>query len=141
MKQMVYKMEHIKDVLYKGEKDGYIIVIMSYGFHPCAYIGLPKTHKFYGLHYNDIDDINCHFGLTFSEQGNDKMPWIENEEEKELWWIGWDYAHCNDYAPYYDEPPFSMSIINMDMELHKWTTEEILDECYDVVEQLKDIEI
>lgn len=134
MKEMIYSIEPIKEVLYKGEKDGYIFVIMSYGTHPCAYVGIPKNHGYYGLKYDDIN-ISCHWGLTFAEPYCKFMPWIENAREKELWWIGWDYGHCDDYMPYLE----FFNFFGAD-ELKKWTTKEIIDECYDVIEQLKEIE-
>ena len=136
MKEMVYKRERVMELLHTEVKDGYRIAIMSYGMHPCAYVGIPSTHKYYGLHYDDID-IQCHWGLTFSEKSNPNMPWF-TEDEKDLWWLGWDYGHCDDYAPYLDDFGFDMTWNGM--ELKKWTTKEILSECYNVVEQLIEAE-
>lgn len=135
MKEMVYKPERVFEVLHKEIKDGYPLVIMSYGDHPCAYVGIPKDHKYFGIHYSDYEKIpiECHFGLTFSMMGEQRMPWIEDESEKELWWIGWDYGHCCDYSPYFENFDF------VDFDKYKWTTREILYECYDVIEQLKNV--
>lgn len=80
------------------------------GSHPTAYIKLKKSHPFYEMSYDDID-IGVHGCLTYSEMEDDG------------YWIGWDYAHCDDY----------MTECNNGK---KWTTDEILDHCRDVVKQL-----
>ena len=41
------------------------------------------------------------------------------------WWIGWDYAHCDDYCGY----------MTYDCGI-KHTTKEIQIECFNVIEQL-----
>lgn len=50
-----------------------------------AYIRIPKDHPFYGQWYDDVP-LQVHGGLTYCCLGL-------NEE----WWIGWDYAHYNDW--------------------------------------------
>lgn len=138
MKEMIYSPNNgVRLVLHTQTKDGYHIGIMSYGTHPCAYVSIPKDHPYYQKHYDDID-INCHGGLTFYcpasyiVRGEEKicMEWAEGIEE-ECSWIGWDYAHYDDYAGYYEMMPSLM------FGGKKWTTQEILAECYDVIEQLK----
>lgn len=124
--EMNYTVERKKEVLVHGEVYGYNFYIISYGTHPCCYIELPKEHKFYGKHYDDIE-IECHDGLTYTE--NYLRGLIENS-----WVIGWDYAHWNDYAGYYEEIFKNDSNFN---ECKKWTTEELLDEVIEVIIQLK----
>lgn len=60
-----------------------------------GYIGLPKSHPYYGKDYNDID-VEVHGGLTFSGQGG---RW-----DKHYWWIGFDCAHAGDLMPGADIP-------------------------------------
>ena len=126
---MRYQKDGIEVVLEKGYTDGYHWVIVSYGTHPCAYVGLPKGHKFYGVHYDNIP-INTHGGLTFSD--NELKI---NEPEIKVWWIGWDYSHAGDYVGY------TMMISNYKSygEEKKWTTKEIKDDIMSVITQIKRI--
>ena len=56
--------------------------------HLTAYVEIPKSHKCFGFHYDEIE-ISVHGGLTFSGGffGED-------------WWIGFDCAHFNDQVPF-----------------------------------------
>lgn len=69
--------------------------------HRCGYVGVPKTHPFSGKSYHarlywvdDVesieDNIRVHGGVTFSGW-NPTYPVASN-----LWWIGFDCAHCDD---------------------------------------------
>lgn len=66
MIQMEYMKERVARVLDKGKEKGMKWCIVSYGTHPCAYICLPKGHKYYKKSYDDIP-VNCHGGLTFAD--------------------------------------------------------------------------
>lgn len=66
------------------------------GFANC-YIGLPKGHPWYEMHYGDIEERcpetnEVHGGLTYSR---DKVP-CSDEELKGLWWVGFDTRHDGD---------------------------------------------
>ena len=65
MKPMVYKKRGDIEILDNGIYNGYQYWIVSYGSHPCAYVELPKDHKYYGKDYVDIP-IDCHGGITYS---------------------------------------------------------------------------
>jgi hypothetical protein len=69
--------------------------------HLCGYVGIPKSHRFYGKSYRDIEDmadIKVHGGLTFS---NEFIPDMEKETAgRDLWFIGFDCAHAGDLMPY-----------------------------------------
>jgi hypothetical protein len=60
--------------------------------HLCGYIGLPKTHKSYG-----VDDYRCevdvHGGWTYSY---DHAPTFKPDG---FWWLGFDCAHAGDIVP------------------------------------------
>jgi hypothetical protein len=57
---------------------------------PCGYVGLPKSHPYFGKHYDDVDDenIQVHGGLTFSGY------WEELADN--LWYLGFDCGHAWD---------------------------------------------
>lgn len=65
-------------------------------------------------------------GLTYSD---DSFLLLDN-----TWIIEWDYANCNDYSTYADNCSFLH-------DLKRWTTEEIIEECKSVIDQLEEIKI
>lgn len=126
MKPMVYKKRGDIEILDNGVYNGYQYWIVSYGSHPCAYVELPKDHKYYGKDYADIP-IDCHGGITYSGC-HDK---ISNS-----FLIGWDYAHCDDYL-YCNSTKFLGSDVQSFLDSgKKWTTEEIFEEVKQVIDQL-----
>ena len=90
--------------------------------HPTAYVDVSAS-PLNGVCYNDID-IYCHGGLTYSES-------TLNTVDKKGWFIGWDYAHYGDYMDYGDT-----YLNNMFPDKKKWTTEEIVEECKNVIDQI-----
>lgn len=124
MNEMKYINERDLVILDQGNYQDFDYVILSLGTHPTAYIRIPKGHRYYKKHYDDIN-IDCHYGLTFSEDNLAFNP-INIQDS---WWIGWDYAHCNDQIGSYK----SESIGD---ETKKWTTTEILLEVKNVIQQL-----
>lgn len=48
-----------------------------------GYVNLPKWHKYYGVHYDNIP-VDVHGGLTYSEQ------------EGDYWVVGFDTCHAWD---------------------------------------------
>ena len=124
---MRYEEHRTLEVLYKDKYKGYTYFIINYGTHPCAYVELPKDHPLYGISYIDIEDmydIRVHGGLTYS---TDSFLLLDN-----TWIIGWDYAHCDDYSI------FAKNCLFLH-DLKKWTTEEMIDECISVIDQLEEI--
>ena len=125
MKPMIYNPKRIKEILYEGDYNGYHFVIVSYGTHPCAYVEIPKDNKLYKIDYSDesLWDISVHGGFTFG----DDLLHLGFEENR--YFLGWDYAHCGDYAGY--DILFSFS-----GDDKKWSTEEIYEEVKSVIDQL-----
>lgn len=105
----------------KGNYNDFDYYVLSMGTHPCAYIDVTNT-ELDGKEYDEID-LNCHGGLTYSESGLATTS-------KTGWFIGWDYAHCNDYSGYYTESDGSL------YHLKRWTTQEIINECKEVIDQI-----
>lgn len=91
LKEMEYTTIKTREMLAEGELLGFQYYIVSYGTHPCCYIRIPQDHELFGKHYDDIEDVYCHGGLTYSE---DHLLDLEKG-----WYIGWDYAHLGDYHP------------------------------------------
>ena len=129
MREMLYRKDYRCYILDKGNYKGLNYAIVSYGTHPCSYIFLPKGHKFYGKNYEEINDYFidglCHCGLTFSES-----DLCFNPLPNDCWVIGWDYSHCCDYSGIY----IGDEVFN---ELKKWTTEELIEEVKQVIDELE----
>ena len=95
--------------------------VLNLKTHPTAYIDVTNSP----LNGCDEDiDISCHGGITW---GDNFVKYID----KKGWFIGWDYAHYGDYMDYGDT-----SLNNMFSNDKKWTTEEIVEECKNVIDQI-----
>lgn len=129
MKEMIYSNKNKRELLYEGTYLAFKYYILNLGTHPTAYVEIPKQHKYFCKDYNDID-IDVHGGLTYSGD------WLMVSEDKKIensWFLGWDYAHCDDYCGFY---LFDTDFLNEHTK--KWTTEEIIKDCKSVIEQLKE---
>lgn len=124
MKEMIYINEQKRELLDTGIYKNYKYYIMSLGTHPTAYIEIPEESKLYNKNYDDIY-INVPGGLTYSQD----YLYISETKKLEGWFIGWDYAHYGDYYGGYTE-------LLQTNGSKKWTTEEILEEVKDAIEQL-----
>lgn len=121
MKEMVYENRKKSEVLYSGEYKGHKFAILSLGSHPTAYV----ENKMAITDYYDcrLDNVCVHGGFTYCDNGY----W--GRKSKETSWLGWDYAHCNDY--YYSDTPWDGK---------QWTTAEIYDEVKSVINQIITVE-
>lgn len=135
IKEMEYKSQPCErfdkparyEILCQSWYKGYKVLIVSYFTHPCAYIGLPEDHPYYNVDYDDIP-IDCHGGLTYGSNNHN----VVTELRDNGYFIGWDYAHYGDYmSPLDSASPFFNN--------KKWTTREIIDECFNVIDQLEKI--
>lgn len=122
-KQMEYSKKSKEEILCEGKYKNFKFYILNLGTHPTAYVEIPRESFLFGKGYNQID-IEVHGGLNFADSS---LGVVENKS----WFIGWDYAHCGDYAGYEEILP--QEIRNGGK---KWTTEEIFDDVVSVIEQL-----
>ena len=114
----VKKPERVADGLYRG----FHFYILTMGSHPCAYIDVGHSEFL-------ADEIDCHGGITY---GDNILATVPNKS----YFIGWDYAHCNDFLAFndrlakeYGEP----------YRAHKYTISEIVKECINVIDQIIDL--
>lgn len=124
MKEMIYSNKRTFEILHQGKYKGYQYYICSLGTHPTAYIEIPKTSIFYKQDMFEIE-LDAHGGITYSK---DYLYNITNS-----WFIGWDYAHFGDY---YELEGWYPNQLKLYENWKKWTTEEILEEVKDVIEQI-----
>jgi len=147
---LIYQKDMTNDKNYYIEKifsyKGYSCVVILHGFgHRCGYVGVPKGHATYGLHYDELDDISVHGGLTYSKGSSEAYPIYT---EKEMWWFGFDCAHCfdgKDYQAVYRHIPACREQIKrlqevdlkyFDDSLEVRTTRYVVKECKQLVNQL-----
>ena len=120
---MVYSAtDNTTSVIAEGQyRDLSFIVINSMHKYPCAYVDVAPT-KLNGFTEKDLY-LCCHGGVTYSKES------LPRQGEKG-WWIGWDYAHWGDFVPF-----ISMGI-DIDRTQRKWTTEEVVEECLNVIDEV-----
>lgn len=118
-------------IIAAGEHEGFHFFVKDMnGRHPTAYVVVTKGHPLYGWEGSSSEAenrIDVHGGVTYSEN-----HLVGTDIGKDKWVIGWDYAHCNDFAGYYTEK--DGEYIN---SLKKWNIDEILWECQYACNQLK----
>jgi len=72
----------------------------------CGYVGVPASHPWYGKSYNDIHqeyEVTVHGGLTFAGTCDGEPRGVchivEDGEDDNVWWVGFDCAHAWDLTP------------------------------------------
>lgn len=103
-----------------GEYRGIPFYVLSLGTHPCAYVNIAQS----GIMTIDPNDISCHGGVTYT---SNRLATVEHEGT----FIGWDYAHWGDYNGYLGATNGYASVDDK-----RWTTEEIVAECENVIDQI-----
>lgn len=120
MKEMVYGLRKKCEVLYSGVYKGHKFAIINLWSHPTAYV----ENKMGIVDYNAclLDNVKVHDGFTYCDTGY----W--DEESKKTSWLGWDYAHYDDY------------IYGGTLSGKQWTTAEIYEEVKSVIDQIIAVE-
>lgn len=125
-------------LLYFEQKDGFEIAIVNVrGSHPCAYVNVPKSflekyEKQPELDFNSWYADGAHGGFTYAEK--EPPVCVRVFSPGEGFWLGWDYAHCDDYTAIFD---YYGNVLNRNSDEKKWTTEEILEHAYSVINTLE----
>ena len=111
-----------------------------------GYVGVPKTHPYWGLPYEDVP-VRVHGGLTFGSQGYSdtifekikrwfhRLQWkfVKTRSrkmyeggsmstlwpDKNLWWFGWDTSHLDDKICYGDGDERGWRVWSMDDVAHE----------------------
>lgn len=72
-----------------------------------GYVMIPKEHPYYGKSYYEIDGIDVHGGLTFSDFILDNWnaeEWLDEKPEhpEDYWVLGFDTIHAGDNLTNWD---------------------------------------
>ena len=82
----------------------------------CGYVGVPESHPLFGKDYDELYNyenekgvsIDVHGGLTFADKCHPREGGLgichapDKGESDNVWWFGFDCAHCGDLVPAYD---------------------------------------
>lgn len=85
--------------IYEQRGDFHLLVLKTVGKHCCGYVGVNQGHPLWGMEYrsndyeNPIMDFGVHGGITFTGFHKKNFP------ANDIWWIGFDCAHSDDYCP------------------------------------------
>lgn len=78
--------------------------IMGMGGTHNGYVAIPKTHPYYEKHYDSIDDISVHGGLTYSDKMDAKyLPEEIRGNAADYWVLGFDTLHYGDTSTEWNE--------------------------------------
>lgn len=65
----------------------------------CGYVAVPPGHPAHGKDYDDVD-ARAHGGLTYANKCSGHICHVaEPGEPDDVWWLGFDCAHYQDYIP------------------------------------------
>lgn len=112
----------------------------------CGYVGVPEGHPlFEKAHYDDYDAVGVHGGVTFTDHClADHAPEtgichiVEEGEDDNVWWVGFDCNHGDDIAP---ESAYLYKEMNLPSD--RWggasykTIEYVTNETLGLAQQLK----
>nr|DAS60525.1 MAG TPA: hypothetical protein [Caudoviricetes sp.] len=102
-------LEIMKVGIFKGSS--YVITHTDNGFSSwyCGYVEVKKDHIYFEQHYDNINDIECHGGLTYS-------GYRFKDYKDKAYYIGFDTNHFD------SEPCNNLAFVE--------------NECLDIIEQL-----
>lgn len=108
-----------------GEHEGFMFYVKNLnGRYPTAYVEIPEGHPLYRKKPTDALDV--HGYVTYAESSLQPL-------EGTGWFIGWDYGHAGDYAPYYEKGEY------LEVHSRKWTVDDVIAECVSACEQLEEM--
>ena len=103
--------------------------------HWCGYVGVSRGHALYEK--EDCDSVDVHGGVSFTDKchtGDDAKSIchiVEDGENDDVWWIGFDCAHLYDLSPGYSK--------RMKIEGTYRTLEYVRNECAALAKKLKEM--
>lgn len=96
-------------VQWQDEETGFPCLAVRTGYGTwCGYVGVAEGHPWFQRHYRELEDVEVHGGLTFSDfcapgarDGGGVCHIPDAGEPEHIWWLGFDCAHAFDVIPRY----------------------------------------
>lgn len=65
----------------------------------CGYVAVPPGHPWFEKNYDEVE-VYVHWGLTYAGHCNGPICHLPKPGEPDnVWWLGFDCAHCDDLMP------------------------------------------
>lgn len=64
----------------------------------CGYVGVKEGHPWFEKPYQDVE-AHVHGGLTYSDHCQGHICHKTENEDDNVWWLGFDCGHWNDFIP------------------------------------------
>lgn len=75
------------------------LAVRGPGGHWCGYVAVAPEHPLHGKDYNEAD-CAVHGGLTYASECAGQICHVPAPGEPDnVWWFGFDCAHCDDMSP------------------------------------------
>lgn len=134
-------------IFWVDKKTKYPCIILRRENHGalCGYVGVPETHPYFKKEYHEIENINVHGDLTFSDECSENELGVCHPGYEKVWWLGFDCLHSGDYAPAYSQKSTLLDnlIIGFCQELPTYGTYRniiyVQKECQKLAKQLKKV--
>lgn len=66
----------------------------------CGYAAVAPGHRLHGKDYSEAEGVEVHWGLNYANKCAGCVCHVPKPgEPDDLWWFGFDFAHCEDYCP------------------------------------------
>lgn len=91
----------------------------------CGYVGISPEHHFHGKDYKELH-IEVHGGLTYAGFCN---------QSDNIWWLGFDCAHCFDYIPKLDDEIYKNKIKDFVSQINP-ILDKALNDSYDLISRI-----
>lgn len=96
----------------------------------CGYVGVPPGHPWHSKTYQELEEVEVHGGLTYSEAcdgdptgGVCHVP--KPGEPEHLWWLGFNCGHGGDLVPSWCRTPEIADLMGGTYRDQEWVTEEV----------------
>ncbi len=77
-----------------------LIIRQAHSGGLCGYVAVPPGHPWHGVDFagcaSDVEHPDVHGGVTYSRKCC-HVP--KPGEPDDVWWLGFDHAHCDDLSP------------------------------------------
>jgi hypothetical protein len=100
----------------------------------CGYAAVTEGHPLFGKDYEDVD-LHAHGGLTYANKCQGNVCHVpEPGQPDNVWWFGFDCAHCFDYLPAMHTEQLAAIGVGLPNELPDWLQDVYRTQTYVMLE-------